>query len=63
MALEAVLLKAFPKPHQVLERKIIQSNEFRVQVLPAWAQYAMNTKIAYTPFNIAELLRVRVCFH
>ena len=60
IALEAVLLKTFAKPHQVLERNIIQSNEFRSQVLTNWAKFADKKKTAYTPFDIGSLCAVKV---
>ena len=60
VAIEAVLIRIFNKPSEVLERKIIQSTEFRRDILPAWAQYSIKNDKALTDRSISELLRVKV---
>ncbi len=61
VALEAVLLKRFRNPSQVLERKIIQSREFRKSVLPVWASHCLKFNTAYTTDTIGALASVKVC--
>jgi hypothetical protein len=60
VALESVLLKVFNKPQQTLERKIIQSQEFRESVLQPWAKYCLNNQRAYTLTTIPELAKSKV---
>jgi hypothetical protein len=61
IAIEAVLLKIFSKPAQTLERRVIQSMEFRKFVLPAWAQHSLKVSTPYTETNIRDLCQIKVC--
>lgn len=60
VALESVLLKCFDKPSQTLERRIIQSPEFRDSISKLWAKKAVHGNRAYTEDTIQELLKVKV---
>jgi hypothetical protein len=61
VGLEAVLLKAFNSPGQTLERRIIQSKEFRSKVVTAFAEYSLKHRKAFTESNFSELARSKVC--
>ncbi len=61
VALESILLKRFAKPEAVLERRIIQTPEFRKNVLTLWAQHCLKNNLRYTTSTISELVRLNVC--
>jgi hypothetical protein len=61
VALEAVLLKTFGSPSETLERRIIQSSEFRSVVLPIWVKHCMASSKVFTQTNISDLANVSVC--
>jgi hypothetical protein len=59
-AIESVLLKYFDKPCETLERKIVQSSDFRASILKFWARHAVNSRRAYTEESFSELLKLKV---
>ena len=61
VALESVLLKLFSAPEAVLERRIIQTAEFRKNVLTVWAEHCQTNRKRYTASTISELARSKVC--
>jgi hypothetical protein len=61
IALESVVLKFFSDPGAVLERRIVQTPEFRKNVLAQWAQYCVSKNARYTVTTISQLARLNVC--
>ena len=60
VGIEAVLLKSFGARGQSLERRVIQSSEFREKVLPVLAEFSLKKRVLFTSDNIWNLRGAKV---